>query len=49
MFEIPSKPNVKACIIDEEVITQKKQPRLIYRTDEEIQEMAKSDDSAESA
>ena len=49
MYEIPSKPNVKACIIDEEVITLRKQPQLIYRTDEEIEDLAKSDDSAESA
>lgn len=50
MYEIPSKQNVKECIIDEEVITLKKQPQLVYRTDEEIENLAKSsDDSAESA
>ena len=49
MYEIPSKQNVKECIIDEEVITLKKQPKLVYRTDEEIEDLSKSDDSAESA
>lgn len=49
MYEIPSKQNVKECIIDEEVITLKKQPQLVYRTDEEIEDLSKSDDSAESA
>lgn len=36
MYEIPSKPNVKECIIDKEVITDKKVPELILRTEEEI-------------
>jgi ATP-dependent Clp protease ATP-binding subunit ClpX len=50
MFEIPSKPNVKEVIIDEEVITLKKAPKLVYRTDEELEEsQSKKDDSAESA
>lgn len=51
MYEIPSKPNVKECIIDEEVITLSKAPKLVYRTDEEMKdgEESKKDDSAESA
>ena len=61
MFEIPSKANVKECIIDEEVITLRKAPTLVYRTDEEMEQMeesqsqskaiigGKKDDSAESA
>lgn len=50
MFEIPSKPNVKECIIDEEVITLRKTPKLVYRTDEELENASKKDDdSAESA
>ena len=51
MFEIPSKPNVKEVIIDEEVITLAKTPKLVYRTDEELEESQskKDDDSAESA
>lgn len=52
MYEIPSKPNVKECIIDEEVITLKKPPELVLRTDEELKdvlEQSKKDDSAESA
>lgn len=32
MYEIPAKPNVKACIINEEVITKGAAPELIYRT-----------------
>ena len=53
MFEIPSKPDVKECIIDEEVITLHKAPTLIYRTAAEMEEFQakakKDDDSAESA
>lgn len=53
MFEIPSKGNVKECIIDDEVITLNKQPQLTYKTAEEMESSAvdskKGDDSAESA
>ncbi|MES2856307.1 MAG: ATP-dependent Clp protease ATP-binding subunit ClpX [Bdellovibrionota bacterium] len=50
MFEIPSKQNVKECIIDEEVITLGKPPKLTFRTEEELEDLSKkSDDSAESA
>lgn len=52
MYEIPSKPNVKECIIDEEVITLNSQPKLVYRTDKELEDTGSSkakDDSAESA
>ena len=53
MFEIPSKQNVKECIIDEEVITLGKSPTLTYRTEAELEDLskdqAKKDDSAESA
>lgn len=55
MFEIPSKANVKEVIIDEEVITLRKTPKLTYRTDAEMEEaskendVSKKDDSAESA
>jgi ATP-dependent Clp protease ATP-binding subunit ClpX len=52
MYEIPSKPNVKECIIDEEVITLNSKPKLVYRTDKELEEIQSSkakDDSAESA
>lgn len=48
MFEIPSKPDVKACIIDEEVINKGAYPKLVYRTEEEV-EASKKNDSAESA
>jgi ATP-dependent Clp protease ATP-binding subunit ClpX len=36
MYEIPSKSHVKECIIDREVILNKKAPKLIFRTEEEI-------------
>ncbi len=39
MFEIPSKTNVKECIIEEECITAKKRPTLVYRTEEEMRVM----------
>jgi ATP-dependent Clp protease ATP-binding subunit ClpX len=52
MFEIPSKPNVKEVIIDAEVVNLKSKPKLVYRTDEELEHLESSatkDDSAESA
>ena len=52
MYEIPSKPNVKECIIDEEVVTKKTQPHLVLRTEEEmrqIEEQRQRTDDAESA
>lgn len=49
MFEIPSKLYVKECIIDEEVISGGKPPKLTYRTEEEIRELEKAKDSKESA
>jgi ATP-dependent Clp protease ATP-binding subunit ClpX len=49
MYEIPSKGNVKECIIDEEVILKGEKPKLVYRTEREMAQLAKSDDSAESA
>ncbi len=54
MYEIPSKPNVKECIIDEEVISSNGKPKLVYRTDKELEDLqkaskSKDDDSAESA
>jgi ATP-dependent Clp protease ATP-binding subunit ClpX len=36
MFDIPSKPHVKECIIDEEVVLNKKIPKIVYKTDDEI-------------
>jgi ATP-dependent Clp protease ATP-binding subunit ClpX len=36
MYEIPSKAHVKECIIDREVVVNKKAPKLVYRTEEEI-------------
>jgi ATP-dependent Clp protease ATP-binding subunit ClpX len=52
MYEIPSKPNVKECIIDEEVISNRKPPKLVFRSDEELRdalEQEKKSGSAESA
>ncbi len=36
MFEIPSKDNVKECIISKDVILKKAQPELIFKTESEI-------------
>jgi len=51
MFDIPSKPNVKECIIDEKVINDGAAPKLVYKTEDEMRaEATKSDsDPAESA
>jgi ATP-dependent Clp protease ATP-binding subunit ClpX len=54
MFEIPSMPDVKECIIDEEVITEGQAPQFVYRTEAEkaVRGTLKKnagDDSAESA
>ncbi len=53
MYEIPSKANVKECIIDEEVILKKEPPKLVYRAEgEPVKPRAgggEQDDNAESA
>ena len=53
MYEIPSKPNLKEVIIDEEVIRLGAPPKLVYRTDQELEEVKASkgsgSGSAESA
>jgi ATP-dependent Clp protease ATP-binding subunit ClpX len=50
MYEIPSKGNVKECIIDEGVILRAEKPTLVYKTEREMLEEAKaSTASAESA
>lgn len=50
MYEIPSKPNVKEVIIDEDVITHKAEPVMVNRTEDEIKaQLAKADGGAESA
>ena len=48
MFDIPSTPNVKEVLIDEEVITKGKPPKLTYRTDEEMEDQANHDSKKES-
>ncbi len=45
MFEIPSKPNVKECIIDEDVIKLGKPPKLTFRTEEEMESSQSKKDS----
>lgn len=37
MYDIPSKNNVKEVVIDDNVINDGAQPKLVYKTDEEIQ------------
>ncbi len=53
MFEAPSMPHVKEIQIDEKVINEKAAPKMIYRTQEEMDAAAaaakKSSDPAESA
>jgi ATP-dependent Clp protease ATP-binding subunit ClpX len=50
MFEIPSKPNVRECIISEEVITKGEKPQLVYgRERDESSSGSSSGNSAESA
>jgi ATP-dependent Clp protease ATP-binding subunit ClpX len=48
MYEIPSKGNIKECIISDEVITKKAAPQLILKTEEESQK-SKDSSGAESA
>lgn len=51
MYEIPSMGNVKEVIINDKVITEGEQPKMIYKTEEEMRQ-SKSDEgkgSAESA
>jgi ATP-dependent Clp protease ATP-binding subunit ClpX len=48
MFDIPSTPNVKEVLIDEEVITLGKPPKLTYRTEEEMEDIANKDSKKES-
>jgi ATP-dependent Clp protease ATP-binding subunit ClpX len=36
MYEVPSVSNVKECIVSEEVVTQKKQPILVYENEAEL-------------
>lgn len=50
MYEIPSKTNVKECTITKEVITQGKEPVMVYRTEDEVRAAEKAkQDKAESA
>ena len=51
MFEIPSAPNVKECVITEEVITKHARPQLVLGNKEPKNGDAKKSngDSAESA
>lgn len=50
MFEVPSKTNLKEVLIDDNVITAKASPSLVFKTEEEIKKAkASSSDPAESA
>ena len=49
MFEIPSKTNIKECIISERVITEGEKPELVFKTEAEVQQAAEENKSAESA
>ena len=49
MFEIPSKTNVKEVIIDEKVINEGAQPKLTYKSEEEMRADDAKKGSAESA
>lgn len=40
MFEIPSKENVKECVVDDKVILEHAQPKLVYKTEEEMKASA---------
>ncbi|MEO0335308.1 MAG: ATP-dependent Clp protease ATP-binding subunit ClpX [Pseudomonadota bacterium] len=48
MYEMPSKPDVKDCIITEEVITKGEKPQLVYGRKKEADKKS-SEESAESA
>lgn len=49
MFEIPSKPNVKEIVVDDRVILEKASPKLVYKTETELQNENLKKDPAESA
>ncbi len=49
MFDIPSMPNVKECIIDEKVILDGGKPKLVYKTEEEMNGDEDKGDKSESA
>lgn len=41
MYDIPSKENIIECVIDDQVVLKKKSPKLVYLTQEEIEEKKK--------
>jgi len=41
MYDIPSKENIVECLIDDKVVLKKKNPKLVYLTEEEIEENKK--------
>ncbi|RYZ63416.1 MAG: ATP-dependent Clp protease ATP-binding subunit ClpX, partial [Proteobacteria bacterium] len=45
MFDIPSRGDVKECIIDEDVIKLGKQPKLVLRTEAEMADHTKKNES----
>lgn len=49
MYEIPSKGNVKECIIDQGVILRGEKPKLVLMTEREVAQITKTNTAAESA
>jgi ATP-dependent Clp protease ATP-binding subunit ClpX len=49
MYDIPSRANVKECIIDKDVISKIKQPEVVYLTEDEIKASQMAKTQAESA
>lgn len=49
MYEIPSKTNVKECIIDEGTITKGEKPQLVYKTERDEKPEGSGDSSGDSA
>ena len=37
MYELPSIPNLKECVVDEDVVLKRSKPKLIYKTAEEVE------------
>jgi len=47
MYELPSLPGVKECLVNEDVVLNQTKPKLIYQTEEEKAEAAKAAKTAE--
>ena len=49
MYEVPSRPDVKQCVIDADVIREKKAPKLVLKTDEEMKKERDKENTKPSA